>query len=62
MKINPSAGADKIPDYGAKMPQHEIETLTYLFLPKMQKYFASEEGKCEYEEWEREQAETTRTG
>ena len=54
--------SSQTPDYGTKVPQHEIEALAYLSLPKMQRYFESEEGKREYEEWEREQAEITRTG
>ena len=51
----------KTPDYGTKVPQYEIEALARFFLPKLQKYFETEEGNREYEEWEREQAENTRT-
>jgi hypothetical protein len=39
------------------IPQQEIESLARLLLPTMQAFFESEEGKREFEEWKREQAE-----
>ena len=49
-------------DHGTRIPRHEIEALARCFLPDIQAFFESEEGKREYEEWKREQAETTKTG
>ena len=39
------------------IPKHEIEILARHFLPYIQAFFESEEGKKEYEEWLVEQAE-----
>jgi len=38
------------------IPKHEVETLARCFLPDIQAFFESEEGKKEYEEWKEEQA------
>lgn len=38
------------------IPKHELETLARCFLPDMQAFFESEEGRKEYEEWKEEQA------
>jgi len=45
----------KIKDYGTGIPQHEIEALARCLLPEMQKFFESEEGRREYEEWKQQQ-------
>lgn len=37
------------------MPQHEIEALVKFILPKIQEFYASEEGKREFEEWKQKQ-------
>ena len=47
----------KIKDYGTGIPQYEIEALARCLLPEMQKFFESEDGKREYEEWKLEQAD-----
>lgn len=39
------------------IPQHEIESLARLLLPAMQAFFESEDGKREFEEWKRRQAD-----
>lgn len=39
-----------------KIPKHELETLARCFLPDIQAFFESEEGRKEYEEWKKEQA------
>lgn len=44
-------------DFGKKenetrVPKHEIESLARLFLPRMQEFFASEEGQREYAQWQ----------
>ena len=46
-------------DYGTRIPKHEIESLARCFLPQIQEFFGSEEGIREYEEFIREQAETS---
>ena len=38
-------------DYGTGIPKHEIEALARCLLPEIQKFFESEEGKREFEEW-----------
>ena len=42
---------EKQNDYGTGIPQHEIEALAHCLLPEIQKFFESEEGICEFEEW-----------
>jgi hypothetical protein len=37
------------------IPQYEIEALARCLLPEIQKFFESEEGQKEFEEWRREQ-------
>lgn len=44
-------------DYGTGIPRHEIEALARCLLPEIQKFFESEEGKKEFSEWKRQQAE-----
>lgn len=34
-------------------PDHEIEALARCILPSIQKFFESEEGKREFEEWKK---------
>jgi len=41
----------KSSDYGTGIPQHEIESLARVLLPKIQRFFESEDGKREFEEW-----------
>lgn len=38
-----------------KIPKHELESLARCFLPDIQAFFESEEGRKEYEEWKAEQ-------
>lgn len=38
------------------IPKHELETLARCFLPDIQAFFESEEGRKEYESWKEEQA------
>ena len=42
-------------DYGTGIPKHEIEALARCLLPEIQKYFESEDGKREFEEWRAQQ-------
>lgn len=37
------------------IPKYELEVLARHFLPQIQEFFESEEGKREYEEWKAEQ-------
>ena len=39
------------------IPKHELEILARHFLPQIQAFFESEEGRKEYEEWKAECAE-----
>jgi len=47
----------KSKDYGTGIPKHEIEALARCLLPEIQKFFESEEGQKEFEEWRTQQAE-----
>ena len=38
------------------IPKQELEILTRQFLPQIQAFFESEEGRREYEKWKAEQA------
>jgi len=38
------------------IPKHELEILARHFLPQIQAFFESEEGRKEYEEWKAEQS------
>lgn len=38
------------------VPKHELEILARHFLPQIQAFFESKEGRKEYEEWKAEQA------
>ena len=38
-------------DYGTGIPKHEIESLARCLLPEIIKFFESEEGKREFEDW-----------
>ena len=40
----------------SNIPKHELEILARHFLPQIQAFFESEEGRKEYEEWKAEQA------
>ncbi len=42
-------------DNGTNIPKHEIEALARCLLPEIQKFFESEEGKREFEEWRKSQ-------
>lgn len=45
--------AKKRKDYGTGIPEHEVEALARCLLPEIQKFFESEEGKREFEEWKK---------
>lgn len=38
------------------IPKHELEALARCFLPDIQAFFESEEGRKEYEEWQKSKA------
>ena len=40
-------------DYGTGIPKHEIEALARCLIPEIQKFFESEEGQREFEEWKK---------
>ena len=39
------------------IPDYQIEALARVLLPEIQRFFDSEEGKREFEEWKREKSE-----
>ncbi len=41
----------------SEIPKHELESLARVLLPEIQKYFESDEGKREFEEWKRQKKE-----
>ena len=41
--------------YLANVPDHEIEALARCLFPEIQKYFESEEGQREFQEWKQKQ-------
>lgn len=47
--------AKKRKDYGTGIPEHEVEALARCLLPEIQKFFESEDGKREFEEWKKKQ-------
>ena len=49
--------AKKHNDYGTGIPRHEIEALARVLLPEIQKFFETEDGKREFEEWKRGQGD-----
>ena len=44
-----------IKDYGASIPQHEVESIARCLLPEIYRFFESEEGKIEFEKWKEKQ-------
>ena len=38
-------------DHNTGIPRHEIEAIARCLLPEIQKFFESESGKREFEEW-----------
>lgn len=51
---------NKYNDYGTGIPKHVIEDLTRTFLPRIQAFYATEEGRQEYAEWEAKQAKESK--
>ncbi|MCL2342662.1 MAG: hypothetical protein FWC62_02030 [Firmicutes bacterium] len=41
----------KLNDHGTGIPPHEIESLARVLFPEIQRFFESENGKREFEEW-----------
>ena len=46
----------KIDDHGTGIPYHVVDAFARDILPKMQAFFASEEGRKDYEDWKARQA------
>ena len=42
-------------DYGTGIPLHEVEALARVLLPEIHKFFESEEGQKEFQEWKERQ-------
>jgi len=51
--------AVKHKDYGAGIPQHEIEIIARCLFPKIQKFYETEEGKKVFEEWKKKHNKDT---
>ena len=41
----------------SNIPKHELETLARHFLPQIQAFFETEQGRKEFDEWKAKQAE-----
>ncbi len=54
--------AKKRKDYGTNIPEHAIEALARCLLPEIQKFFESEQGKREFEEWKTQQESKKTSG
>ena len=50
----------KTKDYGTGIPKHEIEALARCLLPEIYRFFESEEGKREFEEWKADQVKAVK--
>ncbi|MBQ2944311.1 MAG: hypothetical protein IJD93_06455 [Ruminococcus sp.] len=48
-------------DTKSGIPQHEIEILARHFLPQIRTFFATKEGRKEFEEWKAEQEIITKS-
>ena len=44
-------------NYGTGIPDYEIDAIARCLLPKIQKFYESEEGRREFEEWKQKQEE-----
>lgn len=51
---------EKYNDHGTGIPRHEVESLARCFLPAIQQFFESDEGKREYAQWQEEQKDLKR--
>ena len=47
---------------GKAIPEHDIESLARCLFPEIQKFFHSDEGKQEFEEWKAQQVKTEKEG
>lgn len=45
----------KVNDYGTGILLHEVEALSRVLLPEIQRFFESEEGQREFAEWKAQQ-------
>ena len=43
----------KISDHGTGIPLYEVEALARALLPEIQRFFESEEGQREFQEWKK---------
>ena len=43
----------KISDHGTGIPLYEVEALARSLLPEIQRFFESEEGQKEFQEWKK---------
>jgi len=49
-------------DYGTGIPRHEIEALAAVLLPEIQRFFESEQGQREFEQWKANRAALNERG
>ena len=50
----------KLNDHGTGIPLHEVEALARVLLPEIQKFFESEDGQREFQEWKEKQGVQTK--
>lgn len=43
-------------DYGTGIPKHEVDALIRILITEIEKFYESEEGQKEFQEWEAQQA------
>jgi hypothetical protein len=51
----------KANDYGTGVSQQQIEALARCLLPEIEKFFESEEGQREFDEWKKKQSPESKT-
>jgi len=49
-------------DYDTGIPRHEIEALAAVLLPEIQRFFESEDGQREFEQWKAQRLKQTEGG
>ena len=54
----PVSGKKKKPE--SEIPQQDVESLARILLPQIQKYFESENGQREFDEWEKQQEQKSK--
>ena len=56
----PTSAKKKKPE--SEIPQQDIESLARILLPQIQKYYESENGQREFNEWKKQQEQKSKNG